>query len=474
MKKYLVHIAVAVLLAVPAAGQSATEHELLDFVDTALRQSDVSYDIRDSMTLSQMDINTAEHTFDTKIIPLTSIGFTQGTGSQKLGLELRKEVETGASISYGLVGDRVDEDSNYVVENSHVARAYVRVSQGLFRRWGKEYNRTDLDVAELRDRQKELAAEKQMQQLILSTAKKYYTMVLEDQLLIKSREALNRSKEHLESAASRQSVGLVSKVDVYRAELAMLTAENELQVRTRERERAIEDFRELLRLSMQDDLSWQQEISKIIPVIPDTESVDEVIFENRLDWQEYLMRTQISKREKYQVDRNLMPDVGLSFTVEQRGEGDSIEDAAELDETNWSLQLEMRSSLDTFSEESALLRKKMELSKLRREGDALRRRISRELRDGLADLQVMERKHQLSIRRLEQASLALELAQIRYEKGLSDNLDVIDAEAAYSDAELSIMRSLVSYNNAAISLANVMGILNTDWLRMSISQEETL
>lgn len=474
MKNHLLHIAVILLLIAPLTVQSAEEHELLDFVDTALRQSDVAYDIRDSMTLSRMDIESAEHKFDTKVVPLTSIGFTQGTGSQKLGLELRKEVETGASVSYGLVGDRVDEDSNYVVENSHVARAYVRISQGLFRRWGAEYNRTDLDVVELRDRQKELAAQKQMQQLILSTAKKYYSMVLEDQLLAKSKEALNRSKEHLESAASRQSVGLVSKVDVYRAELAMLTAENELQVRSRQRERAIDDFRELLRLSMQDELTWQQEITKIVPLIPDTESVDEVIYDNRMDWQEYLMRTQISKREKYKVERNLMPDVGLSFTVEQRGEGNSIEDAVELDETNWSLQLEMRSSLDTFSEESAMVRKKMELSKLRREGDTLRRRISRELRDGLADLQVMERKHQLSIRRLEQAGLALELAQIRYEKGLSDNLDVIDAEAAFSDAELSITRSLVSYNSAAINLANVMGILNMDWLRMSIAQEETL
>ena len=444
--------------------------ELLGFVDQALIRSDVAFDIRDNAALSRLEVEAARHKFKTRIVPLTQIGFTQGTGSQKLGLEFQKELETGTSVSYGVVGDRVDEDSNFVVENSHIGRAYVRVSQGLFRSWGKAYNTTAIDVAEIRGRQKEIDAEQQTRQLILKTAKMYYSLQLEDQLLEKSLKAVERSKEHLEAAKSRQSVGLVSKVDVYRAELAWLNAENDLQLRLRAQDRAEEDFRELLKLAEEDELVWDKDgVDKLIPVLP--EQSEEVILENRLDWQIYLLRAIASKREQYKVDRDLMPDVGLSFTLEQRGEGDSIEEAVELDETNWSLQLNMLSDLDTFSEESAVLKKKMELSALRREGDTLRRKISREVRDALADLQVVERQYQLGTRQLEQAQLALELAQIRYEKGLSNNLDVIDAESSYSEAELSISRSLIAFNNAAINLANVMGILGRDWLEMSMAQE---
>lgn len=470
MKFSMTLLGLAVLLLGSAVPCSSREKDLIDFVRIAIRQSDVAYEIRDSQSISRMDIAGAEHDFDTRIVPLTSIGFTQGTGSQKLGLEFRKKLETGASVSYGLVGDRVDEDSNYVVENSHIGRAYVRFSQGLFRKWGKEYNRTELDVAELRGRKKEIESERQLRQLILETAKKYYALLLEDQLLVKSEKAMARSREHLESAVSRQSVGLVSKVDVYRAELAMLTAENDLQLRRRQREKAVEDFRELLRLADGEELEWASGISMITPLLPEED--EDVILDNRLDWQEFQMQTMISKRERYKVERDLMPDIGLSFTLEQRGEGDTIEEAVELDETNWSLQLEMMSSLDTFTEEAALTRKKMELSKLRREGDTLKRKISREVRDGLADLQMTERQHQLGLRRLEQAGLALELAQIRYEKGLSNNLDVLDAEAAFSDAELSISRSLVAFNNVAIGLANSMGLLNLEWLSISVSTED--
>lgn len=472
MCRIKVFVACLVLLSFSSRGEvrGSETNELVSFVETAMRQSDVAYDIQDSLELGKIDIAGARHKFDTRIVPLTSIGFTQGTGSQKLGLEFQKDMEAGTSVRYGLVGDRVDESSNYVVENSHTARAYVRVTQGLFRRWGTEYNRTDLDVAEIRDRQRAIEAERSRQALILSTCRKYYALILEDQLYAKAEKALERSREHLESAVSRQSVGLVSKVDVYRAELALLNTENSLQTRKRQMEKAIDDFKEQLRFEDTDPLSWEKEVQKLTPVLP--ESFNDVIYDHRMDWQSFQMKTWIAKRERYRVERNLMPDVGLSFMVEQSGEGDNIEDAVRLDETNWSLQLEMLSSLDTFNEEASMTRKKMELSKLRREGDTLRRKIAREVRDGLADLKMVERQHQVSLRQLEQAGMALELAKIRYEKGLSNNLDVIDAESAYSDAEISISRSLITYNNAAIELAHAMGLLNMDWLHLAMMGED--
>jgi len=456
---------VTVLLWPPAAFCSH-DHELLDFVHVALLQSDTALDVRDSLELSEIDVDLAEHQFDTRIVPLTSIGFTEGTGSQQLGVELIKEVETGTNITYGVVGNRVDENSDYVIENQNSASAYVRVSQGLFRRWGKKYNLTSLDVARLRNELAIIDADRQMQSLVLTTSKKYYNLLLEDKLLRQSQQALIRSREHLESAASRQSVGLVSKVDVYRAELAALGAEGMLQAQERRREQAYDDFKEQLHLPVETELEWRQSIDMIMPVLP--EEWERTVLANRLDWQEYLMKVQIAKREMYKVERDMLPDVGLSFTLEQRGEGDSMEEAIDLNDTNWSFQVQMNSPINDRAEKSALLRKQLEMSRLRREGETLRRKIRREIKDGFAELQMAEQRHQVSRRQLEQAKLASDLAKSRYEKGLSDNLDMLDAESALSDAELATSRSLVEYNNAAIQLAYVMGILNTEWLRVSV------
>jgi outer membrane protein len=444
---------------------------LLRSIDLALMQSNQALDLQDNLLLSKMDIATAEHQFDTKLVPLTSIGFTQGTGSQRLGLEFRKETELGTTISYGAVGNRIDDNAGvYVVENSTSARAFVKISQGLFRRWGQKYNLTDLDKAELRDKEEEILAERSRQTLILDTVRKYYDLVLAGQLLEKSEQALDRSREHLSSATSRQAVGLVSKVDVYRAELAMLDAESGKENQIRLQQRAVDSYRDLLGLYEDENISVPKNISKMAPVIP--EAWEENLFRTRLDWQAHRVSAQVNKLEIAKAKQNLAPDVGLSFTLEQKGEGDSPEEALVMDQTNWSIQLEMLSSLDSFNEESALLRKKIDMTKLRRTEESLRRKIIRDSKEAFRNLQAEERNHHISLKRMHQAEMALDLAKTRYEKGLSNNLDVLDAENAFSEAGIIISRSLTAYNLAAVSLAYNLGVLDRRWIEISLSPSE--
>jgi len=441
--------------------------ELTEAVERALEQSDYAYDLQDNLMLSKMDVAGAEHRFDTKIVPLTRVGFTRGTGSQQIGLEFRKETGTGGEIAYGAVGDRLDQDSDYVVNYAKTARAYVRVSQGLFRRWGRKYNLAELNIAQLRAKEEEIITERAKQTLIFDTVQKYYDLVLASQLLEKLQQAQERSREHFQSAQSRQAVGLVSKVDVYRAELAVLDAENSVQGQLRQKNRALDAFRELLRLSDLANVVLVEKIIKMVPVVSDTWEED--LFETRLDWQAHRVNVEVSKVEFYKAKQNLSPDVGLSFTLEQKGEGETVEEAIELDQTNWSFQLEMLSSFDNFNEENILVRKKMEMAKLRRTGDAMRRKIKREADDALFDLLIEDRNHQINIRRLSQAELALDLAKRRYEKGISDNLDVLDAESSFSEAESGIARSLTAYNIAAVNLAYSLGVLDPAWIEASLT-----
>lgn len=444
---------------------------LLQAIDLTLSQSDAAYDLRDNLLLSTMEMSSAEHRFATRLVPLTNFGVRQGTGSQQLGLEFRKETDLGSSIAYGVVGNRIDDNTGYVVENSTNAKAYVRISQGLLRRWGTRYNLNDLSAAQLRAKEQEIKTERARQTLILSAVKKYYDLVLAEQLLAKAERSLARNREHLNSAVSRQSVGLVSKVDVYRAELAVLDAESARENQLRQRQRGEDGLKELVGSSDEEVLDVADTIDKMAPVIP--ESWEDELFLTRLDWQAYRVSVEINEIETFKAKQNLAPDIGLSLVLEQRGEGDSAEDALTLDQTNWAIQLEMLSSLDSFNEENALLRKKIEKAKLRRGKEALQRKISREAKESFQDLLAEERNHQISIRRLHQAEMALDLAKTRYEKGLSDNLAVLDAETAFSDAEVNISRSMTAYNIAATTLAYNLGVLDRQWVELSLDNSDT-
>lgn len=447
--------------------RSAETHSLLHAIDLVLTGSDKAYDLADNLVLKEMGVASAEHYFNTKLVPLTSIGFTQGTGSQQLGMEFRKETPMGTSVHYGIVGRRIDDGTGYSVENSTSARAYVKISQGFFRRWGKQYNLTDLNRAELQAKEEEIWVERERQTLIMSAVRRYYELVLASQLLVQTEKSFERSRGHLSSAISRQQVGLVSKVDVYRAELAMLDAELELENQRRKLQRSEDSYKELLRIENSDYIDVSDKVDKMLPVIPEGWEIE--VWKTRLDWQAHRVKMKVNNLEVFRTERNLNPDVGLSATLEQKGEGNSAEDALKMEQTNWAIQLEVLSSLDTFDEENALRRTKMDMAKLRRDEAALKRRIIRESRDGFLDLLSAEKKNLISQKRLEQAGMALDLAKTRYEKGISNNLDLLDAEAAYSEAQVAIARSLTGYNLAAVSFAHSLGVLDRQWIELALN-----
>ena len=118
--------------------------------------------------------------------------------------------------------------------------------------------------------------------------------------------------------------------------------------------------------------------------------------------------------------------------------------------------------------DKALDREHLKAGKLRRQSESLKRKIKREVRNAFDDLTAEARRQYLSTQKFELAKNALELAKIRYERGISDNLDILDAETAFSEAELDILRAKVTYNITAVRLAHALGILNLEWLRLSL------
>jgi len=98
----------------------------------------------------------------------------------------------------------------------------------------------------------------------------------------------------------------------------------------------------------------------------------------------------------------------------------------------------------------------------------LLRKIKKEARSAFLDLVTEERNYQINVRRLHEAEMALDLAKTRYEKGLSENLEVLGAETSFSDAEVNISRSLTACNLAAVSIAYNLGVLDRNWLKMAL------
>lgn len=177
---------------------------------------------------------------------------------------------------------------------------------------------------------------------------------------------------------------------------------------------------------------------------------------------------QIADLQTFRAKRDLSADLSLSVQLEQQGFGDTYQESTTLDETDWSLLLQYSTSLERGEEQNNLQRQRRSRTRVARAGRSLRRQIQREAREIIADLEAAERRYQISLQQLAQAEQSLQLAEIRFRRGLSSNADVLDSETSFSNAELDVVTTLIAYNNVAARLGHVFGLLDERWLRATM------
>jgi len=443
---------------------------LIDYVSLALLTSDAALDQRDMIDSAALDIDVAASQFRPKLVPLANYGVVSGSASQSLGLEVQTTLPTGSNTAFGVVGHRIAND-DFAIANSHQARTYVRVSQPLFRRWGERYNRHGLTRAELSSHKQSMLGEQARQEIILNSVQRYYVVLLSRTQLSLAEKALERSRHYLESAIARNQVGLVAKTDVFRAELAMLRAETSVLEQSRAVEMAEESLKENISRSADWHVQLDQQITSFVPVIP--ENWHDIVPTSRPEWQAQQIDSKLAEHNRFRAERNLLPDLSINAQYEQKGLGNSFQEARHLDESGWSVQLQLHSSLDKAGERAALSKARMVQAKLARDANALMRRIDREVRQAFQNMATVERRLQISQISFEQSEKALDLALLRYERGLSDNAELLDAESTFATAETDIIQNRVTYNIEAARLARALGVLNMEWLALSVTPVDT-
>lgn len=441
--------------------------KLDEYTQRALMSSDRAKSTLDAVYLSELNLQSQQYDYEYVVRPIASGTTTDRNSAQALGLELNKQTESGLGLSLGSVIRNRDFELEGFGDNSRVTMtSYLRVRQGIFRRWGSEYNRFFLTRAEISRRSADLESQVSRQDIIEGAARTYFSVVLAQRQVEQSRLSLIRTKENLASAKARQAIGLVSKVDVYRAEIAYLNGQEDSRLRQQAYESRLLAFRDLIALYGSSAVAPD----KVLPVLrfQPVETEGGNVLLQHPEWRIYLLDQEIADLGLKRAQRNLMPDLALNFGIEKDELLEGDKGFAINDELRWVVNVQLDSDFDKFDEKQQLSRVRIAYGAVLRAGEALKRRLSRELEDAFRNLQTEQRRLQLQRERRDQADRSSEFTQIRYQKGLTDNLDVVAASEALLRAELDINRSQVSVNLAVIRVARALGVLDQNWLEKVI------
>jgi outer membrane protein TolC len=281
-----------------------------------------------------------------------------------------------------------------------------------------------------------------------------YLLVIADQSEVKSATAQRETAKALfQQASDQQTAGLASSVDVLRSQVQLQSREQKLIVARNnlEKQKLVLARAVGLPAGQTFDITTQIPYQELTP-----SGLDEAIqnaYKTRADFQSQINQVGSAELERKAASAERYPslgaeaDYGLSGVNPGSSHG-TVDAAATL-------------SIPIFQGgrvHGDVLRADASLTRERQRLEELRARIDQEVRDAYLDLDAAAQEVSVEKSAVTLATRNLEQSRDRFTSGVTDNIEVVQAQDALAIASDAYIASLYSYNLSKISLARSTGV----------------
>ncbi|MBI2836046.1 MAG: TolC family protein [Acidobacteria bacterium] len=489
-----------------------------DAIAEALNRSPVLRPVEDGRTLAEVQQELAASTFGFKIVPsFAASADPTGFGHRQLGIGLSKRLLVGTELAIDVGSYRYGSGTTEMRDAGYT----VSIKQPLPRGFGPSAT-YDLRNAARGAVSSERRLTEARQQLVVSTAGAYFAVVRQQRLVEAGERALARAGKLRRASEARASVGLATQLDVFRADLLAAQAQAQLALQ-REALAGAEDYLKLLLgrsaaapLALAPgDLTNADEVLRAVGLPPGPQAVGQpldrtaeavpngsttdllpialahggltgpasrsgagpverspqpgagaadglipIALASRLDVREARDRVDDARRTARVARWNLLPQVNLTTSYVQRRLGSPSQDPASQLHDGWRFALTTDYALDRAAETAAERSARIGLRAAEREATDVAERAMAEVRAAYRAVERVGESVRIQQQALELAEKQLRLAELRYERGLADNFDVVDAENNLFQAQTGLIAAEVERIIAGLVLARATGQLD--------------
>ena len=425
-------------------------------VAEALSSSPALSPSNDRVDLAELDRRVTMSRFALKLTP------SYGTGQDVFGglrdqmrVDLSKRLPFGTDLSLGAGSFRASPSHGGLSESS----LNFAIAQPLLRGFGPAASAeiaTATRLVESAGRHQADAREA----LVAAVASAFYDTIRQQQMLEASERSVERAARLVAGSAARASVGLATQLDVLRAELLASQAQAGAAA-ARESLAGAEDSLKLL-LGRRPDGAIDLDASPspaIDAPAPDVDALVRSALDRRIDVREALSQVDDARRSARVARWNLLPEVTAtaSYTRRQLGPVGSPFDGLF---DGWRFGVTTSYPLDRTSaasaKESADIGVRAAERRARETADAVAADVRRQFRAWQRAGQTIALQQRAS----DLAEKQLRLAQLRYERGLADNFDIVDAETNLFQARTAVIGAQASRAVARLALDRSCGTLD--------------
>ena len=449
----------------PALAQVPPVLTLEQAVGEALAKNERLVNQSDSIVQADLGLRLARNTFRPKITPniFGSFGRTD-VSSQTYRVDVSQKLVTGTELRLGagtvtaqIPGQSGTSEGDLLFYNADTT---LTLTQPLLRGFGRSVARRSLTSAELRradaDRQQSMAE----QQVAVEVAAAYYRVVSQQALVDVARQSLQSARRLRDASEAKLDAGLVSQLDVLRSQ--QLVAQAEIQFF--DSQAGVEDARDRLTFLMGRTTADRFEVHAAIPR-PSPEPIDvaqatTLALGNRLDLQSRVASRDDAENQIRFARNQLLPQVDVNLALTRRETAPSFRASFGLDgyqfATFFTIAMPVDRTMQQVDYQSAML----DRDRRRREVTTLERQIADDVKQAIRERDRLLRGLLSAETSVDISRREVEVAQLRYQTGLSNNLDVVTAESGLLAAESRRIQALADSAVARLRLRALLGVFN--------------
>lgn len=300
--------------------------------------------------------------------------------------------------------------------------------------------------AEFDTRIEEARLNAEILRVIEDTKTAYYSAVLSERIIEVTEEAIRRDKTLIEASRALFEAGLVTKRDIFSAEIILAKDTARLASAQADIASARNALLEVLGLPIATDIVLVDRDISFQPIVLEQEQWIATAVERRpevLEIEEQLRQSLLNIRV---AGNGVLPQLDLVASGARAQEGTTTGKAFELDGWSWSAGLAFSVPLGNVAARSALTRARIEHARLQHELLRTKRQVEIEVRTAVIRLRESLDRMRARQAGVENAQGKLEIAKARFALGAATNQDITDAQEDLLDAETDLLTAIVDYN----------------------------
>jgi outer membrane protein TolC len=356
-------------------------------------------------------------------------------------------VPTGATVivSSDFTREEIDQDTPPRLFES---AATISVLQPLLRGGGLTVTTQPIRNAEFGLRIEEARLRAAILRVVAQAKSAYYTAILAEKLIAITEEAIQRDRTLVETSQALFNAGLVTKRDVFSAEVILsqdLARQASNQANFTTAQNALLD---VLGIPIATELDLLDKELSFQPILlePELARWIEAAISHRpetLEVEERLAQNELNIR----VARNtLLPQLDLVAAYGKIHNASTFEKSLALRGETWSAGLVFSVPIGNVAARSALTQTEIQEKRLQQELIQVKRQIELEVRNAVIKLsRSIELIRVLRIG-VAQAEGKLEVAKARFALGQADNFDITDAQEDLLQAQSDLLEATADYN----------------------------